>query len=120
MLNGNTSWIKRVKVGKALEPPGWAAAAEDEKEQVRQEIGRLAYVAATRARDQLVILSGANRRSIVKVFGPGLPPAGCERERVTVGEATVLSVPGESLDEAPDEGAVFPGQDARIDAALAD
>lgn len=109
-----------LKVGKGLKPPGWDAAAEDEKEQVRQEIGRLAYVAATRARDQLVVLSGASRRSIIKVFEPGLPPASAERERVAVGEATVLSVPGGSLDEAPDEGAVFPGHDARIDAALAD
>ena len=107
-----------VSASKALRPPGWDEAAEAEKTEIRSEFGRLAYVAATRARDQLVVLNVKRRDSLVELFGPGLPAPVEELERVTVGGATVLSVGGGSLDEAPDERAVFPGMDAAIDRRL--
>ena len=106
-----------LKVSKDLGPPGWSEAAEDEKAEVRAEIQRLAYVAATRARDQVVLLHGP-KRSIAAVYGPGVPAEGETRERVALGGATVLSVPASTLTPAPSEGAVFPGWDGRIDAEL--
>jgi len=108
-----------LSASKLLKPPGWQAAATAEKEQVLQEIRRLAYVAATRARDQLVVLS-VPRATISKVYEPAIPQGSDEEESVAVGDAVVLSVPGSSLPRAPQQAAVFPGWDERVDRALED
>lgn len=109
-----------VSASSAVRPPGWKEAFEAEKAEMKSEFGRLAYVAGTRARDQLVVLNVEKRRdNLVELFGPGLPPVTEGRERVAVGGATVLSVSGDSLESAPDEQAVFPGWDDAIDERLA-
>lgn len=124
-----------VKAG-ALVPADWEERWEHEKLHILEERRRWMYVAATRARDQLVLCrapSSAKASPSAKdtsLLSPdiarrGLPPAGAVPAHDTVWHpdgTTAVSVRvrhGEALPAPPVSTATFPGVDAAVTALLA-
>lgn len=103
-----------------LEPPGWDDALAAEKAEQEAERRRWMYVAATRARDQLVIARGPEQRfSLRPHLARGLAE-GEHGERVQLApDVFVQVIEGEALPPAPGQEQTFPGRDATIDALLA-
>jgi len=113
-----------MRVGPNLCPPDWDRAVADEKVALTAERRRWMYVAATRARDQLVIVRGEEPDLLAPDLIGALPDFGdgggapdrieTMSDRVAV---RVLEVKG--LPAAPASAETFPGHDAEIDALLA-
>ncbi|MCK6548195.1 UvrD-helicase domain-containing protein [Myxococcota bacterium] len=110
-----------VKLGD-LTPPDWSALSEREKAQAAEERRRWMYVAATRARDQLV-LSRTNDRDTLHV--PDLAPRGLPAE--SLGHDVVHAIEGAevrvrqaaALAEVEPTREAFPGLDAVLAPLLA-
>jgi len=123
-----------------LRPPGWEAAAERERGLQRDERRRWTYVAATRARDQLVVCrppGGAApagggdedgpredlRDLLAEELDPrGLPPSEglVDRELVELTEGVRVRVRlGDGLPPVERPAETYPGRDAEVDALLA-
>ncbi len=122
-----------VQLGGGVDPPGWPEAAEAEKEALLAERRRWMYVAATRARDQLVLVPPHPKKSIKKGSEPTSPPlfeldlfrgmgpfADADHDAlhpVAPGVAVRLRQAAQ-LPPAARLDATFPGLDAAVDALL--
>lgn len=96
------------------EPEGWADHEAAELGWLEAEVTRLLYVAATRARDLLVVGRWAGPARARRGRPPARPWAALER---VLGEAEELAVPGDVGAPEPDPGDLGPG--ARAAAAAA-
>ncbi len=101
-----------VRLAKAVAPPGWEALEADEKEAMRQERRRLLYVAATRARDHLVIVRQRGDKDLW---------AEAELTHALEGgfAQVVRHTDGAALAQAPAREGGFRVASAQLDAALA-
>jgi ATP-dependent exoDNAse (exonuclease V) beta subunit len=144
-LVDHASQTVALKIGE-LVPPGWKERAEQEKMHEEAERRRFMYVAATRARDQLVVCRPHIERVPTKdenvtreklrandllkpdIHPRGLPP--CDEvthgEMFTLGDTgsaadapTVRMLRAEELPPAPASDETFPHRDAEVDAWLA-
>jgi len=105
-----------------LAPPGWAAAQANEKRERDAERRRWMYVAATRARDQLVIVRtdkpGLLEPDLVSVL-PAIDTP--DDTLVGVGDGVHVRVRrADALPPVPADQSTFPGHDAAVDALLSD
>lgn len=110
----------RVKIGKLL-PPGWATAEAAEKTAREEERRRWMYVAATRAREQLVIVAGAKCGLLDADLRRALPGPECADGElvatapgVTVRVALATGLPAADVDQS-----TFSGRDEAVDQLLA-
>jgi hypothetical protein len=94
-----------LKVGD-LRPPDWAQHEEREKEAALAERARWMYVAATRARDQLVLVDHDGAKLVRAHLAGGLPGAAV--------------VEGSALPRIVRPRETFPGHDAEVDRWLAE
>jgi ATP-dependent helicase/nuclease subunit A len=102
-----------VKVGK-LEPADWDQRKEAERLALDAERVRWMYVAATRARDQLVICDGGKRNLIDRVRG-GVPGALQHDASVEVASGVVVKVRlAGALAPAPTRDRTFPALDDAV------
>ncbi|PKN56528.1 MAG: hypothetical protein CVU56_15615 [Deltaproteobacteria bacterium HGW-Deltaproteobacteria-14] len=110
----------RVKIGPLL-PPGWATAEAMEKAAQEEERRRWMYVAATRAREQLVIVTGAKCGLLDADLRHALPGPECaDGERVaTAPGVTVRVARATGLPAADVDQSTFPGRDEAVDQLLA-
>lgn len=113
-----------LKVGSHLAPPGWDAVWKPlDAQEAAKERKRWMYVAATRARDQLVIAVGS-KSELVRDHILGRHPAvasAAHEETLAVAEGAVTTV--RWLAQLPRPGIhrhTFPGHDSHVDALLAD
>jgi ATP-dependent helicase/nuclease subunit A len=107
-----------------LEPAGWQELREAEKDEFLAERARWMYVAATRARDQLVILRHP-KTNLLDYLSAGLPQPGTEDEPLPesvelTGGIAIRVVHGAELPEPPLQTETFKGADETIDALLHD
>ena len=115
-----------IKAGKELQPPGWDDWYAKDREEQEAERQRWMYVAATRARDQLVVLSNADSRGgksclLEPHLAAGIPQADETTHDgvVDYGEGvSVRTVHASALDAPTYIDEIFPGLDDRIDALL--
>ena len=104
---GGEAWVKLSK----LTPPDWDAVSSADKAAFGEERARWMYVAATRARDQLVVLHDEGSNLLVHL-ARGLPVGG-HGETVEVGGAEVMVLDAEHLERPAPSRAPFPGLDVR-------
>ncbi len=103
-----------------LDPPDWGLHEEREKAEFSEEQRRFMYVAATRARDQLVVIRNGSRDKLLDLdIATALPVDAPHGERVAVGEAHVKVFHADQLDEAATETRTFPGFPTLDDALAA-
>lgn len=101
-----------------LVPPGWDAYAKADRDADDAERVRWMYVAATRARDQLVIVRTA-RDTLLETYDRGLAD-GPHDALVTIAPGvSVRLLDATRLPEALSRTETFPGLDPLVDAALA-
>ena len=110
------------RLTKEIAPADWEQLYAAEKQAYEDERARWMYVAATRARDQLIVLRQP-KANLLEHFAPGLPQPGTEDaplpERVELtGDIAVRVVHGAELPEPPLRTETFPGCDAEVDALL--
>lgn len=115
-----------VRVGD-LYPPGWKTLEEQEKQEVEEERRRWMYVAATRARDQLVLClsDGRSKKSVELLPSELTIPLGklADRghdEQVIIAEGAVVRIrKSDQLTSSELADETFPGFDETVDAYLA-
>jgi ATP-dependent helicase/nuclease subunit A len=103
-VEGRRAWVKL----SALTPPGWTDKQGEEKRAFDEERGRWMYVAATRARDQLVVLDDGG--NLLEWMRPGLP-GGEHQELVALGKAHVRVLHADALPPLSTATEAFPGLD---------
>ncbi|MDX9719898.1 MAG: UvrD-helicase domain-containing protein [Myxococcota bacterium] len=104
-----------------LTPPKWESLLEQEQEAAADERRRWMYVAATRARDQLVIVQHPkNSPLLAPDITRGLPEQGSHGVSVALAPGvTVRVLDHDALPEASYTRSAFPGVQPRIEALLA-
>lgn len=109
-----------VKVGSALKPPDWDGIVTQDKNEQLAERRRWMYVAATRARDQLVIVRH-EKANLLDFFAKGLDADAIEHEaRQTLAQGVTVRVRVGAELAAIDYGSeTFPDLDAKVDHLLA-
>ncbi len=104
------------RAGKQVEPPAWDSYVVGDKKEVEEEFRRFMYVAATRARDQLVVVVPGKANLLAPDLLANLP-TGEDGDLIDVGPATVRVRLAAALPvplEVPREIAQ-PGKPARTD-----
>lgn len=107
-----------IKLAKGLVPPDWDALEAQEKEAAGQERRRWMYVAATRARDQLVVVR-ADKWNLLEHLQGGLCEGEHDSLHTLADEVMVRVLKGGALPEPAWLSGMFPESGDRIDAALA-
>lgn len=111
-----------VVASKTIVPPGWADFEQAEKEENREERRRWMYVAATRARDQLVMVRSKASKALFEMdVNRGLGPA-TEDGHATVYDVAkdvqVRTFMGHLLPPVVYDESTFPGLDLQVDELL--
>jgi len=108
------------KAGSHVKAPGWEALEEMEKQARAEERHRWMYVAATRARDQLVVVRSPKSKLYPEAMQDALgDPAGPhDTSRIIAPGVEVWGRRGDALPPAPCLQETFPGLDGRIDQSL--
>ncbi|MEM1414823.1 MAG: UvrD-helicase domain-containing protein [Myxococcota bacterium] len=104
-----------------LHPPDWETTKADEKAAFEEERQRLMYVAATRPRDQLVIVRPEKDTSLLEHLAPGLPPRDAEHDSLyaIAPDVQVRVRHGHALPPVSYADEAFPGREPRVAELLA-
>jgi ATP-dependent exoDNAse (exonuclease V) beta subunit len=110
-----------VSLGGDVTPPGWEGLVTAEKDAENEERERWMYVAATRARDQLVIVREDVKQNLLQetAMSRGLVDGPHGAQIVVAPGVHVRVRSADRLAPAPSSREVFVGLDAAVDAALA-
>ena len=122
VIPDRTTGRVHVRLTKDIAPGDWDAVYGAEQAAYEEERARWMYVAATRARDQLVVVQQP-KANLLEHLSAGLPQPAAEGNSgpATVDLApgvTVRVVQGAALPPAPLQTETFAGLDERIDALL--
>jgi len=111
----------RVRLG-ALRPPGWETAETAERDALAEERRRWMYVAATRARDQLVVVDHEKNTLLDADLRTALPDPAAVADGDLVPLASGVEVRARlasCLPSPPVDESTFPGRDDAVDQLLA-
>lgn len=114
-------WIA-ARASKRIAPPGWGAFEKDEREALNEERRRWMYVAATRARDHLILVTSPKggslyTRDILQGMG-ALDPSLHGLPQTLAPGVTVTHIDAEQLAPPRYDRSTFPGLDEHVDALL--
>jgi ATP-dependent helicase/nuclease subunit A len=113
-----------LKIGGSFEPPDWSTTVEQEKDALRAERTRWMYVACTRARDHLVLITHPKAQLLHDYVARGLMPAS---DAPVTHDTSIELSPGaaigvrmcDALPQVEGKGEIFPGRETEVAALLA-
>ena len=112
------------KASSFVAPPGWSDFEASEKDALQEEQRRWMYVATTRARDQLVLVTSPKGGKLYKADvarGMGKCTSACHDAVETFAPAVpVRHVDHELMEAVPYDASTFPNLDTHVDALLAE